>query len=139
MLATRAAFWYTSLHPPQRRTWIKCLPTRRRDIRAIARLRSGYAGIGYFSEVRTEQGCISQIPCPGCDLMLDSPTHLLFDCQHPLYVAERAILFKGVRDDYGLEPTMPLLLGFDSSVSCQKLRLITTRTARFVHAVVRTV
>ena len=139
LLECRAAFWYTTLHPSERRTWIKCLPTRRRDIRTIARLRSGYAGLGYFSKVRTERGCISQIPCPGCDRMLDSPTHLLFECQSPAYVTARTALFKTVREDYGLEPTLSVLLGFDPSVSCQKLRTITTETARFVEALGRVV
>ena len=135
----RAAFWYMTLHPSERRNWIKCLPTRRRDIRTISRLRSGYAGLGYFSRVRTERGCISQIPCPGCNLMLDSPTHLLFECQNPAYVAARTALFNTVRSDYGLEPTLSVLLGFEPSVSCRKLRGITTHTARFVEALDRVV
>ena len=71
--------------------------------------------------------------------MLDSPTHLLFECQNPAYVAARTALFTAVREDYGLEPTLSVLLGFDPSVSCQKLRAITTKTARFVEALDRVV
>ena len=139
LLASRAAFWYTHLHPPKRRNWLKCLPTRRRDIRTIARLRTGYAGIGYFSKVRDENGCFSQIPCPGCDLPLDSPTHLLFECPNPACVAERANLFESMRADFQLEPTLPILLGFHPTVSSHRLRQITTKTARFVEAIGRSV
>ena len=139
LLTSRAAFWYTSLHPSQRRTWLKCLPTRRRDIRTIVRLRSGYAGLGYFSKVLTESGHVSLIPCPGCDLPLDSPTHLLFECTNPTYASERAILFQTVREAYGLEPTLSVLLGFEPTVSSHVLRLIATKTARFVETVGRTV
>ena len=107
-------------------------------MRTIARLRSGYAGLGYFSKIRTEREAISQIPCPGCDLMLDSSTLLLFECQNPAYVAARTALFNLVREDYGLDPTLSVLLGFDPSVSCQKLR-VTTKTARFVEPIDRVV
>lgn len=139
LLASRAAFWYTHLHPCNRRNWLKCLPTRRRDIRTIARLRSGYAGIGYFTKVRTECGCFSQIPCAGCDLLLDSPNHLFFECRNPLYVEQRATLFRRVREEFGLEPTLSVLLGFEPSVPSETLRLITTATARFAEAVGRSV
>ena len=127
------------LHPSKRSNLLKCLPTRRRDIRTIARLRTGYAGIGYFSKVRDENGCFSQIPCPGCDLPLDSPTHLLFECPNPAYVAERANLFESMRADFHLEPTLPILLGFHPTVSSHRLRQITTKTARFVEAIGRSV
>ena len=66
--------------------------------------------------------------------MLDSPTHLLFECQNPAYVAARTALFNTVRSDYGLEPTLSVLLGFEPSVSCRKLSGITTDIARFVEA-----
>jgi len=120
-----AASWYTSLHPPARRNWLKCLPAGGVFLRVIVRLRTGYTTIGGMLPYLPEQRCKS------CGAV-DSVEHFLCTCIG-LY-AERARLYDTVSGLTDLPPTVPLLLGFNSSLSSGTLRGITTATARFVVA-----
>jgi len=125
---SHAALWYTSMHPPTRRNWLRCLPTGGVFLRVIIRLRSGYTTVG---------GMLPYLPEQRCELCgaVDSVEHFLCNCIG-LYSA-RVRLFDAVSGLTDLPLTVPLLLGFSSSLPCDILRNITTATARFVIAAKR--
>ena len=123
-----AAAWYTAMHPTVPRIWLRCLPRRAVHLRVIVRLRSGYTTIG---------GRLPYLAKQRCELCgaVDSIEHFLCHCIG-LY-AERARLYDVVSALTSLPPTVPLLLGFSSSLRSDVLRSITTETARFVIAAKR--
>ena len=51
MNAVSSTMWYCYHHPAERRNWLDCLPQKRVKQQIICRLRSGYAGIGYFTRI----------------------------------------------------------------------------------------
>jgi len=128
MRSTPAASWYTSMHPPARRNWLKCLPPGGVFLRVIIRLRSGYTAVG---------GMLPYLPEQRCELCgaVESVEHFLCHCIG-LY-SLRARLYDAVSAVTDLPPTVPLLLGFSSSLRSDVLRTITTATARFVVAAKR--
>ena len=124
--SARSTFWYCQNHPTKRRDWLKCLPLKRVHQKIMVRLRSGYAGIGFFTH---SDGAV--LPCPKCG-GYDSIRHMLLECQ--AYHAERTILFERVNaaTQGRLGVTLPLLLGFHDFLSNATLRSIATSTGQFV-------
>jgi len=73
VLRAPASSWYSSMHPPMRRIWLKCLPRGGVNLRVIVRLRSGYTHVG---------GMLPFLPearCPECGAV-DTVEHLLCSC-----------------------------------------------------------
>ena len=97
----------------------------------MIRLRSGYAGIGFFTHFDN-----AVLPCPKCG-GYDSIRHMLLDCN--AYQVERTRLFEKVAavTNGEVEVMLPILLGFHyrflvSSYVSSKLREITSATGQFV-------
>ena len=92
----------------------------------VFRLRSGYAGVGFFTHMNN-----AVLPCPRCGGH-DSIRHMLLDCS--MNHEQRTLLFERVaattKGRHGI--TLPLLLGFHKSLSSRELRQITTATGQFV-------
>ena len=126
--ARRATKQYVHWHPPQRRDWMKCLPVGGAYLRIIIRLRSGYADIGPCGHYG------DTLPCPNCKGRDDVP-HILRDC--PAYTVQRSQLYIAASRIAGRPATMTDLLGFSSTLSTQRLRAITTLTAKFIISVRR--
>ena len=124
--SARSTFWYCTHHPPKRRDWLKCLPSNRVEQKIMIRLRSGYAGIGFFTHSDN-----AVLPCPKCG-GYDSVRHMLLDCN--AYQVERTRLFEKVAavTNGQVGVTLPILLGFHVSLSNSKLREITSATGQFV-------
>ena len=92
-------------------------------LRVIVRLRTGYTTIGAMLPFLPEQRC------PECGAV-DSIEHLLLTC---IALIERRSQLLSKITNLTLETmTVPLLLGFSSSLPTSTLRKITTETARFV-------
>ena len=122
----RSTFWYCQHHPSKRRDWLKCLPSKRVHQKIMIRLRSGYAGIGFFTH---SDGAV--MPCPKCN-GYDSIRHMLLECQP--YHAERTLLFDKIADatEGRVGITLSLLLGFHDSISSATLKSVATCTAQYV-------
>ena len=128
LMSSRAAFRYCSHHPNTRRDWLRCLPQQRVELKTIARLRSGYVAIGYY----TNFGDI--LPCPGCGAF-DTIRHMLIE--YPRYKLERECLLRTVGRYTGPSPSVSLLLGFQTQLPADTLRSITSATAKFVLSIHR--
>ena len=124
--SARSTFWYCQNHPVERRNWLQCMPLKRVLHKVVFRLRSGYAGVGFFTHTDN-----AVLPCPRCGGH-DSIRHMLIDCN--MNHEQRTLLFERVaavtKGRVGI--TLTLLLGFHKSLSSQELRQITTATGQFV-------
>ena len=92
----------------------------------MIRLRSGYAGIGYFTHTDG-----AALPCPKCG-GFDTIRHMLLDCE--AHIVERTLLFEKVAGaTNGSEgATLGLLLGFNTKLATATLQTIMTATAQYV-------
>ena len=124
--SARSAFWYCQHHMAKRRDWLKCLPASRVKQKIMIRLRSGYAGIGFFTRYDS-----AILPCPKCNGH-DSIRHMLIECE--AYHEERSLLFDKVADATSgqVGVTLRLLLGFHDSLAGTTLQNIMTHNAQFV-------
>ena len=118
------AEWYSSMHSTiARRIWMRRLPQGGVFFRVIVRLRTGYTTIGAMLPFLPEQRC------PECGAV-DSIEHLLLTCI--ALIERRSQLFSKITNLTLETVTVPLLLGFSTSLPNRTLRKITNETARFV-------
>ena len=114
------AEWYNTMHPKStRRIWMRCLPQGGVFLRVIVRLRTGYTTVGAMLPFLPEQRC------PNCGA-LDSIEHLLFTCI--AFFELRSKYFTKLNSLTQEALTLPLLLGFSSTLPSSTLRAITTET-----------
>ena len=100
------------------------LPLKMAQQKIMTRLRSGYAGIGFYSHVDN-----AVLPCSKCD-GYDSIRDMLLDCR--ACDEHRTLLFEKVAaaTNGRVGVTLPMLIGLHESLSNQTLRSSKDRARR---------